>query len=196
MIGFSSILNSNFVNKADWFLRNKNAVVPLEAVKDARDKLYFVSVGENCFDLRLGTPEFDYPELSYRQWLSKYEDPQNRDFLDDRQISDANLQLAMGWHGIEADQLDDIAPFELYERKWELNDSSFAKAYKYLRDLDLTNGNSVTGPRLGNLDFIHAHEMENGYTVGVRSEDPITASLLQARLVELGHNVAVEIVST
>ena len=48
---------------------------------------------------------------------------------------------------------------------------------------------------LGNLDFMHEHEMENGYTVGVKSEDPLTASLLQARLIELGHNVAVEIVS-
>lgn len=195
LIGSSAILTSAFVDKADWFLRNKNAVVPFEAVKGSVNKLYFVSVGENCFDLRLGSPEFDYPELSYRQWLSKYEDPQNRDFLDDRQITEANLQRAMGWHGIEADQLDDIAPYELYEREWELNDSSFAKAYKYLRDLDLTNNNSVAGKKLGNLDFMHEHEMENGHTVGVKSEDPLTASLLQARLIELGENVSVEIVS-
>ena len=195
LIGSSAILTSAFVDKADWFLRNKNAVVPLEAVKDARDKLYFVSMGGSCFDLRLGTPEFDCPELSYRQWLSKYENPENINFLAERQITEANLQRAMGWHGIEADQLDDVAPFELYEREWELNDSSFAKAYKYLRDLDLTNNSLVTGPRLGKLDFMHEHEMENGYTVGVKSEDPLTASLLQARLVELGHDVSVEIVS-
>ncbi|MDC0136824.1 hypothetical protein OAI26_09340 [Sulfitobacter sp.] len=195
LIGSSAILTSAFVDKADWFLRNKNAVVPFEAAKKAANKLYFVELGENCFDLRWATPEIIWPELSYRQWLSKYEDPENRDFLDGRQISDANLQRAMGWHGIEADQLDDIAPFELYEREWELNDSSFAKAYKYLRDLDLTNNNSVTGPKLGNLDFMHEHEVENGCTVGVKSEDPLTASLLQARLIELGHDVSVEIVS-
>ena len=195
LIGSSAILTSSFVDKADWFLRNKNAVVPLEAMKEARDKLYFVSLGENCFDLRLGTPEIDFPELSYRQWLSKYEDPENENFLAERQITEPNLQRAMGWHGIEANQLDDIAPFELYEREWELNDSSFAKAYKYLRDLDLTNNSSATGQRLGNLDFMHAHEMENGYTVGVKSEDPLTASLLQARLVELGRDVSVELVN-
>lgn len=196
LIGSSAVLTSTFVDKADWFLRNKNAVVPFEAVKASANKLNFVSVGENCFDLRWDTPEFDHPELSYRQWLSKYEDPENREFLDCRQISEANLKRAMGWHGIEADQLDDIAPYELYEREWELNDSSSAKAYHYLRDLDLTNKNSATGSKLGHLDFMHEHEMENGYTVGVKSEDPLTASLLQARLIELGHNVAVEIVST
>ena len=195
LIGSGTILTSSFVDKANWFLRNKNTVVPLEAVKEARDKLYFVSVGENCFDLRLGTPELAYPELSYRQWLSKYEDPDNRNFLAERQITEANLQRAMTWHGIEEDQLDDVAPFEMYEREWELNDSPFAKAYRYLRDLDLTNNNSVTGQRLGSLDFMHEHEMANGYTVGVKSEDPLTASLLQARLIELGRNVSVEIVN-
>lgn len=195
LIGSSAILTSSFVDKANWFLRNKNAVVPLEAVKKARDKLYFVSVGENCFDLRLGTPELDYPELSYRQWLSKYEDHDNKNFLDERQITEENLQRVMTWHGIDEDQLDDVAPFEMYEREWELNDSSFAKAYRYLWDLDLTNNNSVTGQRLGHLDFMHEHEMENGYTVGVKSADPLTASLLQARLIELGQNISVEIVN-
>jgi hypothetical protein len=195
LIGSSTILTSAFVDKADWFLRNEKAVVPFEEVKQAVNKLYFVSVGDDCFDLRWGTPEFDCPEFTYRQWLSKYEDPENRDFLENRQITEANLKRAMGWHGIEADELDDIAPFELYERDWELNDSSFAKAYKYLRHLDLTNINSGVGEKLGNLDFMHEHEMANGYTVGVKSENPLTASLLQARLIELGENVAVEIVS-
>ena len=195
LIGSSTILTSAFVDKADWFLRNEKAVVPFEEVKQAVNKLYFVSVGDDCFDLRWGTPEFDCPEFTYRQWLSKYEDPENRDFLENRQITEANLKRAMGWHGIEVDELDDIAPFELYERDWELNDSSFAKAYKYLRHLDLTNINSGVGEKLGNLDFMHEHEMANGYTVGVKSENPLTASLLQARLIELGENVAVEIVS-
>ena len=194
LIGSGALLTSAFVDKADWFLRNEKAVVPFEEVKQAVNKLYFVSVGDDCFDLRWGTPEFDCPEFTYRHWLSKYEDPENRDFLENRQITEANLKRAMGWHGIEADELDDIAPFELYERDWELNDSSFAKAYKYLRHLDLTNINSGVGEKLGNLDFMHEHEMANGYTVGVKSENPLTASLLQARLIEMGRNVAVEIV--
>ena len=131
LIGSSTILTSAFVDKADWFLRNKNTVVPFPEVKKATKKLYFVSVGDDCFDLRWGTPEFDCPEFTYRQWLSKYEDPENRDFLENRQITEANLKRAMGWHGIEADELDEIAPFELYEREWELNDSSFAM-YRFM----------------------------------------------------------------
>ena len=101
----------------------------------------------------------DFPELTYRQWLSKYVDPENGEFLENRQITEANLQRAMDCHGVEAHELDEIAPFELYQREWELNDSSFAKAYKYLRHLDLSNINSAVGEQLGNLDFIHEHEM-------------------------------------
>ena len=194
LIGSGALLTSAFVDKADWFLRNQNAVVPFREVNQTVNKIYFVSISHESFELRWGTPEFDFPELTYRQWLSKYEDPENREFLENCQITEANLQRAMAWHGVEADELDEIAPFELYQREWELNDSSFAKAYKYLRHLDLSNINSAVGDQLGNLDFIHEHEMHYGYTVGVRSEDPLTASLLQARLIEMGRNVAVEIV--
>ena len=45
LIGSSTILTSAFVDKADWFLRNEKAVVPFEEVKQAVNKLYFVSVG-------------------------------------------------------------------------------------------------------------------------------------------------------
>ena len=85
-------------------------------------------------------------------------------------------------------------PLELYHREWELTASPFAKAHFYLRDLDLFAENPVGGELLGDLEIIHQDQMHWGYTVGARSEDPITASLLQARLLELGENVAVKIV--
>ena len=45
----------------------------------------------------------------------------------------------------------------------------------------------------GDPDFIMG-EVSCGDYLGVLSEDPITANLLQARLIELGNNTSVEIV--
>ena len=47
---------------------------------------------------------------------------------------------------------------------------------------------------MGDLDFVAPGDSGYSYNCGVFSKDPITASLLQARLLELGHNTSVEIV--
>nr|AOE06771.1 hypothetical protein [uncultured bacterium] len=74
--------------------------------------------------------------------------------------------------------------------QWE---SPNAQAYYYLCDLDLTGEGQGPGPLLGDLQF-RMGEVSCGDYLGVLSEDPITASLLQARLIELGHSTPVEIV--
>ena len=72
-------------------------------------------------------------------------------------------------------------------------DSPNAQAYNYLFDLDLTGEERGPGPLRGDLDFRMGEVSCEDY-LGVLSEDPITGSLLQARLTELGHNTSVEIV--
>ena len=62
LIGSGSILTTAFVDKANWFLQNRNTVVPFSEVKEAARKLYFVSDGIENYDLRLGTPEYGFPE--------------------------------------------------------------------------------------------------------------------------------------
>ncbi|MDB9946404.1 hypothetical protein OAD38_08575, partial [Ascidiaceihabitans sp.] len=74
LIGSGALLTSSFVDKANWFLRNQNAVVPFREVNQTVNKICFVSISHESFELRWDTPEFDFPELTYRQWLSKYED--------------------------------------------------------------------------------------------------------------------------
>ena len=119
LIGSGAILTSAYVDKANWFLRNKNAVPPISAVKEASKKLFFVDLQ------RLDSPN--------------------------------------------------------------------AQAYNYLFDLDLTGEEKGPGPLRGDLDF-RMGEVSCGDYLGVLSKDPITASLLRARLIELGHNTSVEIV--
>ena len=194
LVGSGSILTSAFVDKANWFLRNKNSVVPFAEAKENAETLYFVDLGQQNFDLRLGTPEYGLPDLTFRQWLEKYEYPLNFGHQSGEGFNKDSFEKLMGWHDVETDQLDEIAPFELYHKKWELTDSPFARAHFYLRDLDLFNDSASNGELLGDLEFIDEHQMHMGYTLGVASEDPLTASLLQARLLELGKNISVKIV--
>ena len=60
-------------------------------------------------------------------------------------------------------------------------------------NLDLTGEGKGPGSLRGDLDF-RMGEVSCGDYLGVLSEDPITASPLQARLIELGRNTSLEIV--
>ena len=45
LIGSGAILTSAYVDKANWFLRNKNAVPPISGVKEDSKKLFYVDLG-------------------------------------------------------------------------------------------------------------------------------------------------------
>ena len=72
--------------------------------------------------------------------------------------------------------------------------TAFALAHYYLSSIDLFGNDDAGGFKMGDLEFMYSHDINYSYNIGVTSEDPITASLLQARLIELGHNTSVEIV--
>ena len=95
---------------------------------------------------------------------------------------------------MEPNELDLVAAMEYYHDQWEWNDSPFALAHYYLSSIDLFGNDDAGGLKMGDLEFIYSHDINYSYNIGVTSEDPITASLLQARLIELGHNTSVEIV--
>ena len=95
---------------------------------------------------------------------------------------------------MEPNELDLVAAMEYYHDQWEFNDSPFALAYDYLSGIDLFGNDNEEGLKIGDLEFMCSHDINYSYNIGVTSEDPITASLLQARLIELGHNTSVEIV--
>ncbi|MDB2530786.1 hypothetical protein N9X46_08770, partial [Paracoccaceae bacterium] len=96
-------------------------------------------------------------------------------------------------YGISPTQLDVIADPMFSVNQWGQWKSPNAQTYYYLCDLDLTGEGQGPGLLLGDLHF-RMGEASCGDYLGVLSEDPITASLLQARLIELGHNTSVEIV--
>ena len=68
------------------------------------------------------------------------------------------------------------------------------RAHEYLSNINLFRKDNEKGLKIGDLDFVAPGGPGYSDNCGVFSEDPITASLLQARLIELGHNTSVEIV--
>ena len=50
LIGTGPILSTAFLDKANWFLRNQNAVVPIFENNELTQKLYFVKEAEDCYE--------------------------------------------------------------------------------------------------------------------------------------------------
>jgi hypothetical protein len=69
LIGAGSILTSAYVEKANWFLTNRNWAVPLLKSNKDTTKLFFVNQGMED-ELRLGSPYFGIEDLTYRQVFS------------------------------------------------------------------------------------------------------------------------------
>ena len=190
LIGSGAILTSAYVDKANWFLRNKNAVPPISAVKEASKKLFFVDLSIGKYELRLGSPSDNFPKLTYREALKTYF---CIDLSQNGETQLSEFRNIYDCYGIRPTRLDIIADPMFYVDLWGQWDSPNAQAYNYLFDLDMTGEEKGPGPLRGDLDF-RVGEVSCGDYLGVLCEDPITASLLQARLIELGHNTSVEIV--
>ena len=190
LIGASSILTSAFVAKAEWFLEKEKAVVPLIKETSHTDVIYVV---KNDFDyeLRLNNPEMDLPEeLTYREALDQYFGIW---YPEDKPLKLSDYRELYYEHGVSPRDLDKPADWEFYLDSWARRDSSNARAYHLLEPLDLFDYDDKKGRFIGGLQFIDGCHPGNDY-LGVRSGDALSASLLQARLLELNQNIAVRLV--
>ena len=72
LVGSGAILTSAFVTKAEWFLHEQKAVLPLIKTTSQTDIIYMV---KSTFDyeLRLNSPDMDLSDdMTYRQALEEY----------------------------------------------------------------------------------------------------------------------------
>ena len=188
LIGAGSILTAAFVDKANWFIRNKNAVVPLVQPTQQTTKLYFVPQGTE-FELRLGSPDFGFEDLTYREVLDRYYGVY---LPKDQPVTLSQFREIYHDWVITPKMLDKEADLMDYIDALGRNDANKAKAYWYLHDLELFGPEEAEGLLKGDLCFIDVVHPGNDY-LGLTSNDPFTASLLQACLLELGHDTSVEI---
>lgn len=104
----------------------------------------------------------------------------------------ASLEI-YDWYGVRPTKLDTIADPMFYVDQW----GALRKSQRPSLLLFILFGSDWIGqgpgPLLGDPHFRMGEVKCRDY-LGVLSEAPITASLLQARLVKLVHNTSVEIV--
>ena len=124
-------------------------------------------------ELNLGDPREQVPDMTWREFLSRY------DSLD---------EFEENWD-LEVSQLDDEVPWDTVVDFWCRADSPNARAYHLLERLDL--GPDLTGSKaVGGLVFTDCPCPGNDY-LGVAVEDDISISLLQQRLNDLNTGIKV-----
>ena len=188
LVGSGAILTAAFVTKAEWFLEHEKRVVPLIEENQSERMLYFVNTGFD-FELRLDEPEVVLPEMTLREALENYHGVH----VPDRPLRLSEWRELYYEHGVLPTALDKAADWDWVVDGWARTDSPNAKAYHKLEGLDLFHSDA-NGRYLGGLSFIDGCHPGNDY-LGVRANDAITASLLQARLLELGETFRVELIS-
>ena len=132
LIGAGALLTTSFVDKANWYLDNKQSVVPLINQDNSLEKLYFVQISSSEYEVRLGTPDLSYEsfrQLTYREMLDHY-----RGVSEPKTLSDFR-DIYHEW-GITPKMLDQFADPMDYVDDWGRIDSPKAKAYHYLETLD------------------------------------------------------------
>ena len=189
LIGSSSLLTTAYLAKADWFLTNKKSVVPLSTSTRNSTKLFLVDGNMEYYEWRLDDPDFGFEDLTYRQALERYrgcylpaEEP----------MSLSDYRGIYHEYGIMPKMLDQEADPMFYVDDWARSDANRAKAYHYLSGLDLFGDEYAKGLRAGDLSFLENPNPASDY-LGVISKNPISASLLQARLIGLGQDTVVQI---
>ena len=132
LIGTGSMLTSAYVAKANWFLRNKNSVIPLTNRNQDTTELFFVNQGLE-YELRLGSPDFGLVDLTYRQVLARY---RGVELPEHEPITLSQFREVYEDWGITPKMLDQPADLADYVDEWGRKDANKAKAYDYLYGLD------------------------------------------------------------
>ena len=132
---------------------------------------------DNCGELELclGDPLAEPPELTFREYFTRYEP----DSLD---------KFESMWE-LDPKELDSPMNQDYQWDMWFMHHGPSARAHHYLSSLDL--GNELSGPNaVGGLEFFEDANMVSCWR-GVRPEDEVTLSLLQQRLNDLDTGIRI-----
>jgi len=126
-------------------------------------------------ELCLGDPFAEPPEMTYREYFTRYQ-------------PEGLLNFGEEWN-LEPAELDTLIDYDYVLDRWAMRDGPSAQAYHLLRGLDL--GPALRGPdAVGGLDFREESNMTGIWRV-VSPHDEVSLSLLQQRLTDLGTGIRV-----
>ena len=173
-------IHSGIGNLRGWVISN-NGIDRVEIFIDGK-YAYNAPYGDLRIDVEAAFPNVDGSALSGRDFCITYGE------------GDSERWWREEWIDVEDDEPIDIdAKMDLCPviDWWALRHSANAKAYHYLKCLDL--GPQLKNARaVGNLDFTFGACPENDY-IGVEARDDVTLRLLQHRLNELEAGIKVEL---
>ena len=179
----AGLILPSFYERAYSFFENHGEPL-LIMPKRPKKTLYACAdfAGDPRLQLNLGDPEAGPPDMTIREFCLKYGngDPENwwrEEWLGVDEAEPIDIDM----------QMDEGAVLD----RWVREDSSIARAYRFLESLDLGSGFNGPNP-VGGLDFIDGACPGNDY-LGVEALDPVSVSLLQLRLNELESGVEVRL---
>lgn len=177
----AGLILPSFYERAYSFFENHGE--PLLIVpKRPEETLYACSEFAEGFQLHLGNPEEGPPDMTIREFCLKYGEGDPETWWRDEWLgADESEPIDID------EQIDEWAVLD----RWIRDDSSTARAYRYLESLDLGSDFIGSNP-VGGLDFIDGACPGNDY-LGVEALDSVSVSLLQQRLNDLGTGIKVEL---
>jgi hypothetical protein len=178
----AGLILPSFYDRAYSFFENHGEPL-LIAPKGPGEILYACSdfAEPPKLQMHLGHPEEGPPDMTIREFCLKYGEGDPETWWREEWL------CADESEPIDIDrQMDEWAVLDW----WIRGDSSTARAYRYLESLDLGSDFNVPNP-VGGLDFIDGPCPGNDY-LGVEAFDPVSVSLLQQRLNELGTGFKIE----
>jgi hypothetical protein len=172
----------------DWLVRAERYVEEegtayLEAPEHLSDTLYAVDWGDGNFQLFLGDPQQDVPDLTWREFADRYFGMAFDEFVVDHLGMKPREAVAAGI--LE----EGLAPEWNVLDQWVYHDSPSALAFSYLDNLDLGPDFGRAGGA-GQIDFIDGPAPGNDSRI-VSVPDHLSLSLLQKRLNDLREGVRV-----
>jgi len=182
-----AVLTLNFVSRVENFVQIEN--LPLLLKPDSHETILFaINDDTGGYQLYLGKHPLDdhVPDINWRDLIIDHWGWSEKDGV-------AYLQEDYGISKKEAkEMLDTIAPADSISDWFFLSQSANAKAYFYLSGLDLGPEFGQGQDTAGEIRFIEGY-MPGNDTRMVEVPENVSLSLLQARLIDLGENVKIEL---
>jgi len=173
----AGLILPSYFEKALAFLENTGEPL-LVPPTDAVVELIAMDWHAGGFELNLGDPYQEPPEMTVREFARRYWGGEAA-YLDAWGYDDCDFARKMDfWEVIDC---------------WGMKDSPNARAYRLLDGLDL--GHQFAGPdAVGTLEFIEGPCPGSNY-VGVEAADQLSVSLLQKRLNDLNMGIRIRMES-
>ena len=171
----AGLILPSYYDKVFTFFENTGEAY-LELPEQADTHLYAVTGRGEGFQLNLGDPCEEPPQLTYREYARTCVNDDG-EYLEELIEAGCDLDAEMDFY----DYIDD----------WAYNSSSNAKAYRLLENLDL-GPDFASEHAVGQLQFYNCPSICSDY-LGVHAEDEVSLSLLQKRLNELNTGICITV---